>query len=100
MTTSDMAETREVGIIETERSLDVLLKSTTYQGMTDSEIARIIAYREEMARQEESTRQARAAVEAQTEAMREHWKKLADEAETAFNQAVFSTVKFQTVEGA
>ena len=99
MTTSDMAENRETGIIETERSLDVLLKSTTYQGMTDSEIARIIAYREEMARQEESTRQARAAVEAQTEAMREHWKKLADEAETAFNQAVFSTVKFQTVEG-
>lgn len=100
MTTSDMTETREAGIIETERSLDVLLKSTTYQGMTDSEIARIIAYREEMARQEESTRQARAAVEAQTEAMRDHWQKLADEAETAFNQAVFSTVKFQTVEGA
>lgn len=95
-----MTETREAGIIETERSLDVLLKSTTYQGMTDSEIARIIAYREEMARQEESTRQARAAVEAQTEAMRDHWQKLADEAETAFNQAVFSTVKFQTVEGA
>ena len=100
MTTYDMTETREAGIIETERSLDTLLKSTTYQGMTDSEIARIIAYREEMARQEESTRQARAAVEAQTEAMREHWKKLADEAEAAFNQAVFSTVKFQTVEGA
>lgn len=95
-----MAETRESGIIETERSLDVLLKSTTYQGMTDSEIARIIAYREEMARQEESTRQARAAVEEQTEAMREHWAKQADEAEAAFNQAVFSTVRFQTVEGA
>ena len=100
MTTSDMTETREPGIIETERSLDTLLKSTTYQGMTDSEIERIIAYREEMARQEESTRQARAAVEAQTDAMQEHWRKQADEAEAAFNQAVFSTVRFQTVEGA
>lgn len=95
-----MTDTREPGIIETERSLDTLLKSTTYQGMTDSEIERIIAYREEMARQEESTRQARAAVEAQTDAMQEHWRKQADEAEAAFNQAVFSTVRFQTVEGA
>lgn len=95
-----MTETHEPGIIETERSLDTLLRSTTYQGMTDSEIERIIAYREQMARQEESTRQAREAVEAQTDAMREHWRKQADEAEAAFNQAVFSTVRFQTVEGA
>lgn len=99
MTTSDGTDIREPGIIETERSLDTLLKSTTYQGMTDSEIERIIAYREQMARQEESTRQAREAVEAQTEAMREHWSRLAEEAEAAFNRAVLSTVLFQTVEG-
>lgn len=88
------------GIISTPRSLDVLLKSSTYQGMTDEEIGRIMDYRVEMARKEESTRQMREAVEAQTEAMREHWAKLADEAESAFNAAVLSTVRFQTVEGA
>lgn len=87
------------GIISTPRSLDVLLKSSTYQGMTDEEISRIIDYRVEMARKEESTRQMREAVEAQTEAMREHWAQLASEAESAFNAAVFSTVRFQTVEG-
>lgn len=42
------------GIIETERSIDVLLNESkaTYQNMTDDEIARVIDYRCEVARRE------------------------------------------------
>lgn len=85
MTTSD-------GIIEQPRSLDVLLKSTTYQGMTDEEITRIIAYREEQARQSEATAQQAEAVREQTEAMRAHWEAQAVQAEAAFNNAVFGVL--------
>ena len=85
MTTSE-------GIIEQPRSLDVLLKSTTYQGMTDDEIARIIAYREERARTSEATAQQAEAVREQTEAMKQHWEEEAAKAEAAFNTAVFGVI--------
>ena len=91
--------TESTALIDSPRSIDVLLKSTTYQGMTDEEIGRIIAYKEDLARKEESNKAMADAVSAQTEAMRAHWRELAAQTEAAFNAAVFSAVKFQTVEG-
>lgn len=93
MTTSD-----GTGIIEEPRSLDVLLKSTTYQGMTDEEIQRIIDYRVQVAQTSAEVAAQREAIDAQTEAMREHWQEQAATAEAAFNNAVMSTVRFQGVE--
>lgn len=100
MTTSDNAATTEnvenattiEGIIEQPRSIDTLLKASTYQGMTDEEIARIIAYKEEQARKEEANALQAEAVREQTDAMRAHWKEQADKAEAAFNSAIYSVL--------
>ena len=93
MTTSNSS----AGIIEAPRSLDVLLNSTTYQGMTDTEIQTIIDYWKDYKYTEgyQAARYDNAADE--VAAMQSFWKKQASEAEAAFNAAVASTVKFQEV---
>ena len=91
MTTSDS------GIIEAPRSLDALLNSKTYQGMSDAEIQTIIDYWKDYKYNEgyQAARYDNAADEAA--AMKSFWQKQASEAEAAFNAAVASTVKFQEV---
>ena len=99
MTTSDGSIVQEMPEISSDepRSLESLLKSTTYQGMTDEEIGRIIDYRCEQS-YTEGYNAARAEYnEARAQEMREHWQQQAEAAEAAFNAAVMSTVHFQEV---
>lgn len=93
MTTSDNG----AGIIEAPRSLDALLNSKTYQGMTDAEIQAIIDYWKDYKYTEgyQAARYDNAADEAA--AMQSFWQKQASEAEAAFNAAVTSAIRFQEV---
>lgn len=96
-TSSDIVQEMPEVSGDEHRSLESLLKSTTYQGMTDEEIGRIIDYRCEQS-YTEGYNAARAEYnEAQAQAMREHWQQQAEVTEAAFNAAVMSTVKFQEV---
>lgn len=99
MTTSDGGIVQEMPEISSDepRSLETLLKSTTYQGMTDEEIGRIIDYRCEQSYMDGYNAAREEYNEEQSQAMREHWQKQAETAEAAFNAAVMSTVKFQEV---
>lgn len=99
MTTSDGSVVQEMPEISNDepRSLETLLKSTTYQGMTDEEIGRIIEYRCEQSYMEGYNAAREEYNEEQSKAMREHWQKQAETAEAAFNAAVMSAVKFQEV---
>lgn len=98
-TVSETVSNSSPGIIEEPRSIDALLKSKTYQGMTDAEIERIIAYKEDLAaKQAQTSAQLKLNAQAQ-EAMQEHWREQAERAQAAFDNAVLSTVSFQTYEG-
>lgn len=93
MTTS--ADT-EVTIIEEPRSIDVLLKCSTYQGMSDAEIQSLIDYQANLAASNAVNDETRRANDAALAAMREHWREQAATAEAAFNAAVMSTVNLET----
>lgn len=99
MTTSDGSIVQEMPEISSDepRSLESLLKSTTYQGMTDEEIGRIIDYRCEQSYLDGYNAAREEYNEEQSKAMREHWQQQAEVAEAAFNAAVMSTVHFQEV---
>lgn len=99
MTTSDNGIVQEMSEISSDepRSLETLLKSTTYQGMTDEEIGRIIEYRCEQSYLDGYNAAREEYNDAQSKAMREHWQKQAETAEAAFNAAVMSTIHFQEV---
>lgn len=93
MTTTD----ESTGIIEQPRDLDTLLKSTTYQGMTDEEIQRIIDFTADM---NYKKGYAEARIENEEDRMKliqEHYKEQAAKAEAAFNAAIMSTIKFEEV---
>lgn len=89
MTTSTDSGGTLPGIIEAERPIDVLLKesATTYQHMTDEEIARVVEYRCEVERRrafeedryaklQERAEAAKAAVEARAEQSRAQFEEL------------------------
>lgn len=99
MTTSDAGIVQEMPEITSDepRSLETLLKSTTYQGMTDEEIGRIIEYRCEQSYLDGYNAAREEYNEEQSKAMREHWQMQAETAEAAFNAAIMSAVKFQEV---
>lgn len=93
MTTSD----ESTGIIEQPRDLDTLLKSTTYQGMTDEEIKMIIDFTAS-ANYERGYTDARVDNESdRLKLMQAHLEEQAAKAEAAFNNAILSTVKFEEV---
>lgn len=99
MTTFDGGIVQEMPEISSDepRSLETLLKSTTYQGMTDIEIQAIIDYRCSVS-YERGYSDARSEYnDEQTRAMIDHWNAQAETAEAAFNAAVMSAVKFQEV---
>lgn len=99
MTTSDGGIVQEMPEISSDetRSLETLLKSTTYQGMSDVEIQSIIDYRCSVS-YERGYSDARSEYnDEQTRAMVDHWKAQAEITEAAFNAAVMSTVHFQEV---
>lgn len=96
-TSSDIVQEMPEVSSDEPRSLESLLKSKTYQGMTDEEIGRIIEYRCEQS-YTEGYNAARAEYnEARAQEMREHWQQQAEMTEAAFNAAVMSTVRFQEV---
>lgn len=96
-TSSDIVQEMPEISNDEPRSLESLLKSQTYQGMTDEEIGRIIEYRCEQS-YIEGYNDARAEYnEEQAQAMRQHWHQQAEIAESAFNAAVMSAIKFQGV---
>lgn len=99
MTTYDSGIVQEMPEISSDepRSLETLLKSTTYQGMTDEDIGRIIEYRCEQSYLDGYNAAREEYNEEQSKAMREHWQKQAETAEAAFNAAVMSAVHFQEV---
>lgn len=93
MTTSDTEGT----IIAEPRSLDVLLKCKTYQGMTDEEIASVIAFKEEQARAAAQAEEVRAANSAFVQEMRDHWSAQAEAADEAYRRALEVKVEFERV---
>ena len=104
MTTCDKrdiegTESEPSGIISEPKSIDTLLKSTTYQGMTDEEIQRIVDWHIERARKEALNEQILKDLQAQHEERMQVLRDGLDRAEAAFDTAVLSTVRFQTVEG-
>lgn len=93
MTTTD----EPTGIIEQPRDIDTLLKSTTYQGMTDDEIQMIVDFTAD-------TNYKRGYADARVDnesdrlkIMQAHFEEQAAKAEAAFNAAILSTVKFEEV---
>lgn len=96
-TSSDIVQEMPEISSDEPRSLESLLKSQTYQGMTDEEIGRIIEYRCELAYRDGYNAAREEYNEEQAHAMREHWQKQAETAEAAFNAAVMSAIKFQEV---
>lgn len=96
-TSSDIVQEMPEISSDRPRSLESLLKSQTYQGMTDEEIGRIVDYRCELS-YNQGYNDARAEYnDEQAQAMREHWHQQAEIAESAFNAAVMSAIKFQEV---
>lgn len=93
MTTSD------TGIIEEPRSIDVLLKCNTYQGMTDEEIQRLIDWYKDTAYKDALNDASLELLKENHEELMQRINDIADKSEAAFNTAVASTVKFQTVGG-
>lgn len=93
MTTTD----ESTGIIEQPKKLDTLLKSTTYQGMSDEEIKRIIDYWKETCYESGRIDERNSSVTAALNNLLAQNKELAAQAEAAFNNAVMSTVKFEEV---
>lgn len=96
-TSSDIVQEMPEVSGDKPRSLESLLKSTTYQDMTDEEIGRIIGYRCEQSYTEGYNAARSEYNEARAREMREHWRQQAEVAEAAFNAAVMSTVRFQEV---
>ena len=93
MTTTD----ESTGIIEQPRDIDTLLKSTTYQGMTDEEIKMIVDFTAETNYQR-GYADARVDNESdRLKLMQAHLKEQAAKSEAAFNAAILSTVKFEEV---
>lgn len=81
------------------RSIDELSKLGTYQGMTDEEIEKLMAYNARIA-VERADAEARAkAIDAQTQAMKEQAQTKAEEAMEAFKHAceAASLVQFEQV---
>lgn len=75
-------------IIQEPRSLDVLLKCKSYQGMTDEEITMLIEYREQMAALSAENEKKAEAVREQTEAMCSYWQQRADAARADYKAAL------------
>lgn len=96
-TSSDIVQEMPEISSDEPRSLESLLKSQTYQGMTDEEIGRIIEYRCEQSYLDGYNAAREEYNEARAQEMREHWQQQAEIAESAFNAAVMSTVRFQEV---
>lgn len=94
MITSD-----DAGIIEQPRPLETLLKSTTYQGMTDDEIQRVIDWYAGDAYTRGKNDASIAAINDRYREMMERVDEIADRSEAAFNAAIASTVRFQTMGG-
>lgn len=86
------------GIIEEEKTLDQLLSSNTYQGMTDEEIDRIIAYRVSVAANEAVTQMNIELLQSEMEQRLERLQEYQDATSRLFNSLISRKTNFITVD--
>lgn len=79
------------------RSLDVLLKLDTFQGMTDEEISAVVSYRESQAVLNAKIEEMRAEAEAAQAAFKERMDRQLAQAQANFEQAMSVAAQFASV---
>lgn len=101
MTTSDPYESGDIKNAdgtESLRNLDELLKLDTFQGMTDDEIRLLIAYKEYMAMRNAESDKNIEVERARSEAMKNVYDKLHEDASANLARALNVSVKFKAVD--
>lgn len=101
MTTSDPYESGDIkksGESDAPRSLDELLKMDTYQDMSDDEIRLVIAYKEYMAMRNAEADKNLEVERARSEAMKNVYDKLHEDASANFARALNVSVRFKAVD--
>lgn len=98
MTTDTTATVEQVQLEEMKpRSLDVLLKLDTFQGMTDEEISAVVSYRETQAVLNAKIEEMRAEAEAAQAAFKERMDQQLAQAQANFEQAMSVAAQFASV---
>lgn len=100
MTTSDpyaSGDIKQSDESDTPRSLDELLKMDTYQDMSDDEIRLVIAYKEYTAIRNAETDKNLEVERARSEAMKNVYERLHEDASANFARALNVSVKFKAV---
>ena len=100
MKTSDPYESGDIkksGESDAPRSLDELLKMDTYQDMSDDEIRLVIAYKEYTAIRNAETDKNIEIEQARSEAMKNVYERLHEDASANFARALNVSVKFKAV---
>lgn len=100
MTTSDpyvSGDIKQSDESDTPRSLDELLKMDTYQDMSDDEIRLVIAYKEYTAIRNTETDKNLEVERARSEAMKNVYERLHEDASANFARALNVSVKFKAV---
>lgn len=100
MTTSDpyvSGDIKKADESDTPRSLDELLKMDTYQDMSDDEIRLVIAYKEYTAMRNAETDKNIEVERARSEAMKNVYDRLHEDASANFARALNVSVKFKAV---
>lgn len=101
MTTSDpyvSGDIKKTDESDAPRSLDELLKLDTFQGMTDDEIRLLIAYKEYTAIRNAETDKNIEIEQARSEAMKNVYEKLHEDASANFARALNVSLKFKAVD--
>lgn len=101
MTTDDpyaSGDIKKTDESDAPRSLDELLKLDTFQGMTDDEIRLLIAYKEYTAIRNAETDKNIEIEQARSEAMKNVYERLHEDASANFARALNVSVKFKAVD--